>query len=126
VTDLANPRVGAPPAWRRHPLSRHAETVEVVKGRYQLVRNETGIPGTFRWTVGRYKDGTEARLEIDHHELPIPFLGRLTAPILRWLNEHEADTLLRNLRRASKRLARVIDSLARKVARLRPIGVLKG
>jgi uncharacterized protein YndB with AHSA1/START domain len=76
----------------------HAETVEVVKDRYQLVRNETGIPGTYRWTVGKCENGTEARLEIDHYELPIPFLGRLTAPILRRLNEHEADTLLRNLK----------------------------
>ncbi len=76
----------------------HAETVEVVKDRYQLVRNETGIPGTFRWTVGKCNHGAEARLEIDHYELPVPFLGRLTGPILRWLNEHEADRLLRNLK----------------------------
>ncbi len=76
----------------------HAETVEVVKDRYQLVRNETGIPGTFRWTVGKHDNGTEARLEIDHYELPIPFLARLTAPILRRLNEREADAVLRNLK----------------------------
>ena len=70
----------------------------MVKDRYQLVRNETGIPGTFRWTVGKCKNGTEARLEIDHYELPIPFLARLTAPILRRLNEREADAVVRNLK----------------------------
>lgn len=73
-------------------------TVEVVKDRYQLVRNETGIPGTFRWTVGKHNKAAEAQLEIDHYELPIPILGRLTGPILHWLNEHEADRLLRNLK----------------------------
>ena len=76
----------------------HAETVEVVKGRYHAVRNETGIPGTFRWSVESHEDGTEARLEIDHYEFPVPFLGRLTGPILRRLNEHEADTVMRNLK----------------------------
>ncbi len=76
----------------------HSETVEVMKGRYEVVTNESGVPGRFRWAVAPSGSRTEAQLEIDDYQLPIPVLGRLTTPFLRRLYEHEADRLLTNMK----------------------------
>ncbi len=75
----------------------HADTVEVQRDRLRLVRNESGIPSTFRWTFEARDDGTDLALEIEY-EMPGNLLGRLAAPFLRRLNEREADTLVHNLK----------------------------
>ncbi len=75
----------------------HADSVEVVPERYREDRNEGGIPSTFRWSFDPSGDGTKVTLEVDY-ELPVPVLGRLAAPILRRVNEREAETMLHNLK----------------------------
>lgn len=73
----------------------HAETIAVERDRLRVDRN-SGIPSTFRWTYAPHGTGTDLGLEIEY-ELPGPF-GALAAPVLRRLNEREADVLVRNLK----------------------------
>ena len=75
----------------------HAETVQVEHDKLVVVKNETGIPSTFRWTYGAKDGATELNLEVDY-TVPIPILGKLAAPIVGKLNEHEMVTLLENLK----------------------------
>lgn len=75
----------------------HADTVEVERDRLRLDRNESGIPSVFRWKYQPHGEGTDLTLEIDY-ELPGAVFGRLAAPIVRRLNEREADALVHNLK----------------------------
>jgi uncharacterized protein YndB with AHSA1/START domain len=75
----------------------HADTLELLSERLRVVRNEGGIPSTFRWIFEPRGATTDLRLEITY-ELPIPVLGRLASPVVRWMNEREADTMLANLK----------------------------
>ena len=74
----------------------HCETVEVEPNRLRVDHNESGIPSTFRWRFAGADGTTEVQLEIEYEP---PFvLGLVAAPFLRRLNEHEAETLLANLK----------------------------
>lgn len=79
------------------PFRGHADTVEVQRNRLRVVKNESGIPSTFRWTFEPGDAGTTVDLEVDY-EVPLQPFGRLAAPFLRWLNAREAETMLSNLR----------------------------
>lgn len=73
-----------------------AHTVEVQRDRLRVDRVEGGIPSTFRWGFGGAAGRTEVTLDVEY-ELPSVF-GWLAAPFLRRLNEHEAETMLSNLK----------------------------
>ncbi len=75
----------------------HADTIEVQRPRLRLVRNASGIPSTFRWTLEARDGGTDLALEIEY-EMPGKLLGRLAELFLRRLNERDADTLVHNLK----------------------------
>jgi carbon monoxide dehydrogenase subunit G len=74
----------------------HCDTVEIDRGRRRVDHNEGGIPSTFRWTFEPRGPDTDVKLEIDY-ELP-GLLGFVAGPVLRVLNEREAETLLQNLK----------------------------
>lgn len=73
-----------------------ARTVEVERDRLRVDRVEGGIPSTFRWRFGAQGIRSEVVLDVEY-ELPSIF-GWLAAPFLRRLNEHEAETMLANLK----------------------------
>ena len=75
----------------------HSETIEHQTDRLVVMKNETGIPSTFRWSYQGRDDTTQVTVEIDY-EIPGAVLGRLAEPFIRKLNEREADTLLVNLK----------------------------
>ncbi len=75
----------------------HSETVEIVPDRFRLVKNTGGIPSAFRWIFEEERGHTKVVLEVEY-EMPIPVLGRLAAPFLRRVNEHDGETLLKNLK----------------------------
>lgn len=74
-----------------------SETLEFVPNRLWVTRSETGIPSTFRWTFAERDFGCEVTVECDY-EIPGLILGKLAKPLIRRLNEHEAEIVLRNLK----------------------------
>ncbi|WP_242333502.1 MULTISPECIES: SRPBCC family protein [Anaeromyxobacter] len=74
-----------------------SETVEAVRPRRFVTKNEKGIPSTFTWTLEQRDAGTEVVLKIQY-ELPLPLLGHVAELFLRHSNEREAETLLENLK----------------------------
>lgn len=74
----------------------HSDPVELVPNERQVTRSVRGIPNTFRWLYTAHEDGTEVALEVDY-ESPLP--GRLAERLVGRVNEREAETLLRNLKR---------------------------
>ena len=74
----------------------HCDTLEVDSGRRRVDHNEGGIPSTFSWEFEPRGEATEVKLEITYQ---IPLLLRMVgSPVLRLMNEHEAETLLANLK----------------------------
>jgi uncharacterized protein YndB with AHSA1/START domain len=75
----------------------HSETLEVQRDRVRLMRNDGGIPSTFRWSFEQHDKGTDFSLEVEY-EIPKTLLARLATPLLRRLNERDGDTLVHNLK----------------------------
>lgn len=74
----------------------HSDPVEQVRNERQVSRSERGIPNTFRWLYASHGADTDVTLEVDYK---VPVLGRLAEKVVGKLNEREAETLLRNLKR---------------------------
>lgn len=75
----------------------HTDTVEAVKNDHIVERNEKGIASTFRWQYAKKNGGTEVSVDVDY-TLPGQLVDKLAKPFLTRLNEHEAETVLTNLK----------------------------
>lgn len=74
----------------------HTDPVEQVRNERLVTKSVRGIPNTFRWLYSTKNSGdTELTLEVDY-ESPVP--GRLAERVVGRVNEHEAETLLKNLK----------------------------
>lgn len=75
----------------------HADTVELEANRRAVVKNVSGIPSTFHWSYEGDENRTNLSLEIEY-SIPGKLLEKLAEPLVRRINEHEARTLLQNLK----------------------------
>lgn len=76
----------------------HADSTEAEKNRRVVSRNTSGIPGTFYYTYESLSGG-RSKLSIEvGYELPQRALSKLAEPVLRRINEHEAEVLLKNVK----------------------------
>lgn len=75
----------------------HAEPKKVETNKYVEMRNESGIPSTFRWTYEGRGASTLLTVEVEY-DIPAPVIGKIAESILVKLNEREMDTLLHNLK----------------------------
>ena len=73
------------------------ETVEVVPNQRVVTHNTGGIPSSFVWTYQPENGGTKLTVEVEY-TVPVPVLGKLAEAAVVKINEHEADTLLANLK----------------------------
>jgi len=73
----------------------HADASEVEKNKTVVVRNEKGIPSTFRYRYEAKNGGTQVTMRTEY-DIPGKALSKLAEPILTKLNEREADTYLQN------------------------------
>lgn len=104
LVDVANPRVEGD---GRHAFDwtyrmagvkvrGRCDTAEAERPGRRVDRNRGGIPSTFAWTFAARGDATDVTLEIEYD---VPTIVRLAAgPLLRAMNEREAETLLANLK----------------------------
>ncbi len=76
----------------------HAQTTDVEKDKRVVVKNEKGIPSTFRYDYEQLAGNrTKITMHVDY-TIPNQLLNKLVEPVLRRINEHEAQTLLDNLK----------------------------
>ena len=72
----------------------HSETVAIEPNHLLVDKSDRGLPNTFRWTYEPKDGSTQVTLDVEYQA---PF--RMAEPILRRINEHDADQLLANLKR---------------------------
>jgi uncharacterized membrane protein len=75
----------------------HTDTLEAVKNDHVVVKSDQGIPSTFRWQFAKHDGHTEVTVDVDYTP-PGKLLGKLAARFIDRLNEHEAETVLANLK----------------------------
>lgn len=76
----------------------HSETIENVSGK-KIVTKNSGIPGTFFWTYEAKGNRTILSCEAQY-TIPTPVLGALAETIIAKMNDHDLETLLRNVKLA--------------------------
>lgn len=74
-----------------------SETSEVALNDHYVVKNEKGIPSTFRWTFAGENGHTKVTMECQY-EIPSKLLEKLARPFIERQNEHEAGVVLQNLK----------------------------
>lgn len=77
----------------------HAETVRAEPNKYVEIRNDSGIPSTFRWTYEARGGGTMVTCEVEY-DMPTPVIGRLAEAVVAKLNEREMANVLENAKTA--------------------------
>lgn len=75
----------------------HTDIPELTENQSIVAKSTTGIPSTFRWGFQGRDGHTEVRLEVEYTP-PNAVLGKIAAPILDRINEHEAEAVLKNLK----------------------------
>lgn len=78
-------------------LEGKAEWTEFVENQRIVDKNESGIPSTFVWTYWPEGAGTRVSVSVDY-TIPGAVVGKLAEPIVQKMNEHEAETVLSNLK----------------------------
>jgi len=74
-----------------------AVSIEHVCNQRMVIKSTKGINARFVWTYESQNDGTKLTLEIEY-TAPVSLLGKLEENFIVKMNEHEADTLLANLK----------------------------
>jgi uncharacterized protein YndB with AHSA1/START domain len=73
------------------------KTVEIVPNEKIVEEARGGLESTFQWLFKPENGGTKMTVRAEY-ELPRSLLARLKEPFVRKLNEHEAETVLVNLK----------------------------
>lgn len=74
-------------------LHGHSSTVAIEPNHRLVDRSDKGLPNTFTWTYEPRDGATHLTLDVEYEA---PF--RLAEPVLRRINERDADALLANLK----------------------------
>ena len=74
-----------------------SENTQNIPNQLVVTRSKKGIESTFKWTYKPEAGGTRLTVEVEY-TIPVPLLGKLAEAVIVKLNEHEADTLLANLK----------------------------
>jgi ribosome-associated toxin RatA of RatAB toxin-antitoxin module len=75
----------------------HTETIDRVEDRKLVDRASGDIDATFEWEFTPHDGVTEVDLKVQY-EPPKTLLGKIGEPLVRTLNEREAETVLANLK----------------------------
>lgn len=73
----------------------HAEPRKVVQNKYIEIKNESGIPSTFRWTYEGRGASTLLTVEVEY-AIPTPVFGTVAEAIVSKVNERELESMLAN------------------------------
>ena len=70
---------------------------EPILNKKLVSKNETGTGSTITWLMEGHGDDTDLTFQADY-KISVPVLGGLAEKVVLKLNEHEADTMLANLK----------------------------
>jgi carbon monoxide dehydrogenase subunit G len=74
-----------------------SEDTEFVANQRVVSHNTGGIEATVAWNLQPHNGDTEVTFDADYH-VPVPLLGKLAEALVVKMNEHEAETILANLK----------------------------
>jgi uncharacterized protein YndB with AHSA1/START domain len=74
-----------------------SEDTEVIANQRLVSKTQGGINSTITWSFQPEDGGTQVTFEAEY-SVPVPLLGKLAEAFIVRLNEHEAETLLANLK----------------------------
>ncbi len=74
-----------------------SKTTEYILNQRIITQSTKGIESRFVWNYTAEGHNTKIALEIEY-TVPIPLLGKLAETVITRQNEHEADTVLNNLK----------------------------
>jgi uncharacterized membrane protein len=74
-----------------------SKTTEWLKNKRIVTRSTKGIESRFAWDYAVEGEYTRITLDIEYR-IPIPLIGKLAEAIIVKQNEHEAETMLNNLK----------------------------
>jgi uncharacterized protein YndB with AHSA1/START domain len=73
----------------------HSRPLDVKPSSVLVMRNDEGIPSTFRWTFQPKGTGTVLSVYVEY-AMPVPVLGPIAESVIARKNERELDVLLAN------------------------------
>lgn len=73
------------------------ETKEYYLNQRTVDKSEGGIPSLFNWIYQKEEGGMRLTVQAEY-TIPVVLLGKLVEPLIVKLNEHEAETILANLK----------------------------
>lgn len=74
-----------------------SETTEHETNKHTTTKSTKGIQSRFDWEYKKHNGGTEVDLDVEY-TIPVPLVGKLAEAFIVKQNEHEADTMLANLK----------------------------
>lgn len=74
-----------------------SDDVEYVPNQQLIQKSRGGIESTITWTFQPEADGARVTFQAEY-TVPVPLLGRIAEAAIVKVNEHEAETLLANLK----------------------------
>ena len=74
-----------------------SKTTEYILNKRMITESTKGIESRFVWDYKPEGSYTKLSVEIEY-KIPIPLIGKLAETVIVKQNEHEADTLLKNLK----------------------------
>lgn len=75
----------------------HSQSKDVIINKHVVMENDKGIPSTFTWDYHDEGGKTKLDLQVDY-TFPKSVVNKLAENVVAKLNEHEAETLLDNLK----------------------------
>jgi uncharacterized membrane protein len=78
-------------------LEGYSEDIEVIPNRKSVSKTTGAINGTQTWSFEPVNSATRVSIQIEY-SVPLPVIGKLAESVVVKLNEHEAETLLANLK----------------------------
>lgn len=74
-----------------------SDTIEFVLNQCNTTKSAKGIESKFAWVY--QQEGNDTKLSVDvEYNVPVPWIGKIAEAIILKQNDHEADTLLENLK----------------------------
>jgi len=74
-----------------------SEATEFVLNQRHGTKSTKGIESKFTWIYQREDNDTKLTVDIEY-KVPVPLIGKLAEAVILKQNDHEADTLLENLK----------------------------